>query len=296
MSKILITGSDGFIASSFLSKSSFLKSTQDIEVICVDVSNKINAQNFIHIHELSDNIIEQCDYILHMGAISETNYNNEMDLWLNNIWFSQRIFMASKQDCRILYASSAAVYGDPNNMCPMREDQTIPFDSLSLYAKSKKICDDIVCNYFSRKNILGLRFFNVSSFDMEENKKQPSPTFSFLKQLKTHGIIKLFNGSNTIYRDFIYIYDVVNIIDYFLLNIEYNGIVNVGSSKPISFESVADAIINRLGYGQKQYIDKPKNLHGSYQHFTKSDNTKLVSMKYNKKIPSILEYINTYEF
>lgn len=296
MPKILITGSDGFIAGSFLQKSSFLKSIKNIDILCVDISNKINAKNFIRIDQLSHTTIQECDYILHMGAISETNYNNELDIWLNNIWFTQKIFMNAKSNCRILYASSGAIYGNPSSMCPMKENQQIPFDSLSLYAKSKKICDDIANNYFSNKNILGLRFFNVSSFDREQHKKQPSPTFSFLQQLKTNGIIKLFSGSNTIYRDFIYIYDIVDIIDYFFANTEYNGVVNVGSSKPVSFEAVADAMIDRIGYGEKQYIDRPKTLHCSYQNFTKSDNTKLVSMGYNKKIPSILEYINTYEF
>jgi ADP-L-glycero-D-manno-heptose 6-epimerase len=111
-----------------------------------------------------------------------------------------------------------------------------------------------------------------------------------------NGKIRLFNGSDNIYRDFIYIYDIISIIDYFFLNTQHNGIVNVGSSDPVSFESIADAMINRIGYGNKEYIDKPNMTNCSYQNFTKSDNTKLISMGYNKKIPSILEYINTYEF
>jgi ADP-L-glycero-D-manno-heptose 6-epimerase len=130
---------------------------------------------------------------------------------------------------------------------------------------------------------------------MEHHKDQPSPTFSFKKQLEQTREIKLFKESSPVRRDFIFINDVVKIIQFFLQEvISTSEVFNIGSGVAISFEEIADAMIERFGYGKKVYIDRPKNLTSNYQEYTLANITKLRMFGYNEKIPSVLDYIKNY--
>ena len=69
-------------------------------------------------------------------------------------------------------------------------------------------------------------------------------------------------------------------------------IVNVGTGIPISFEEIADKIIEKKNFGKKIYIDRPDNLSLSYQEFTKARIDLLRNLGYTKEIPSIIERID----
>ena len=139
-----------------------------------------------------------------------------------------------------------------------------------------------------------MRFFNVCSFDQEAHKSQPSPTYKFSRELRDFNTISLFKNSDQIFRDFIYIDDVLQIIKFFMEEKVESNIVNVGTSKPVSFEQIADKMIESAGCGNKIYIDKPKNLTTNYQNYTQAHIHKLKTAGYDKKIPSILDYIEKY--
>jgi ADP-L-glycero-D-manno-heptose 6-epimerase len=73
------------------------------------------------------------------------------------------------------------------------------------------------------------------------------------------------------------------------------NIFNIGSGIPVSFEQIADELINKIGYGKKIYIDKPNNLTNNYQEYTCANIEKLRKYGYKQNIPSIIEYIKNYE-
>ena len=62
--------------------------------------------------------------------------------------------------------------------------------------------------------------------------------------------VNLFKSHNKNYengeqlRDFIYVKDVVSIIEWFLDNSELNGLFNVGTGIPRSFNDIAKAVSN----------------------------------------------------
>jgi ADP-L-glycero-D-manno-heptose 6-epimerase len=282
MKKILITGTKGFIASCLLER--LKKDTSDLEIDSYDINSSslsIRDQNFD---------IQKYDTIVHLGAISETNSKSHSQLFEYNILDTLNIFKLANPECHIIYASSASVYGEHTS--PVTEE-VIHEIGTSPYAKSKKTIDNIVRYFLYDRNITGLRFFNVCSFDREKHKKQPSPTYSFSHQLDKDKKISLFHNSDSIFRDFIFIEDVLDIIIFFIFQYVPNksDIFNIGTGIPVSFENIADSLIEKRGFGKKEYIEKPKTLTNNYQQYTCANINKLRSAGYHHNIPSILEYI-----
>ena len=275
MKKILITGHKGFIGSCFLK--SLCDGYEIFTSDCKDVDYDSD-----YLTDLSD-----IDVVVHMGAVSSTNSIDREELFTKNIMSTLNIIEKAK-NAKIIYASSASTYGSIND----KRSESNKLQPESLYAKSKAIIDDIVLHYLPHRNIIGLRFFNVCSFSFEGHKAQPSPTYSFYKQLNETGEIKLFNSSDNIFRDFIYIEDVLKIIHHFINNqVSRSTVVNVGTGTPISFEQIADKMIDKLGFGKKVYIDRPSDILTSYQTYTQADLKYLRVLGYVDRIPTILDYI-----
>ena len=261
--------------------SCFLKSISDeCEIVTADYRGGDYCPDSLP--DLSD-----IDIVVHMGAMSSTNSTNGEEVFIKNIMSTLNIIRKAK-NAKIIYASSASTYGSIN----AKRSESDELQPESLYAKSKAVIDDVVLKYLPHRKIVGLRFFNVCSFSFEGHKAQPSPTYSFYKQLNETGQVKLFNGSDNIFRDFIYIEDVLKIMYYFIDNeVNESVVVNVGTGKPISFEQIADKMIDKLGFGEKVYIDRPSDILNSYQTYTEADLRYLRTLGYDNKIPTILDYI-----
>ena len=76
--------------------------------------------------------------------------------------------------------------------------------------------------------------------------------------------VKLFKSHNKNYkngeqlRDFIYVKDVVSIIEWFIDNKKINGLFNVGTGIPRSFNDIAKAVFQNSNKREKiKYIDTP---------------------------------------
>ena len=139
------------------------------------------------------------------------------------------------------------------------------------YGFSKLLMDQIAYRYMNENpnaSIVGLRFFNV--YGPKEFYK--GSTASMVIQLG-HQILdgkapKLFEGSNQIKRDFVYIKDVVqaNIKACFPKS---NGVFNVGTGNPRSFQDIANILQNELGSDLgTEYFPNPFQ---GYQMHTKAN-------------------------
>ena len=96
-------------------------------------------------------------------------------------------------------------------------------------------------------------------------------------------------------RDFIYVKDVINIIKWFIDNKNINGIFNVGTGKPRSFNDLAISVFKNSNIKTKiKYIDTPKNIREQYQYFTKANIKKLRNTGYKEKFFSLEDGIKDY--
>jgi len=201
---------------------------------------------------------DQIKMIYHMGAISDTTETDINKLHRYNTQFTLELF----QKCidygiPIKYASSASVYGNTKNK----------INPLNYYALSKATIDYWVLDNIDKfKSIQGFRFYNVYGKNEEHKGDQASPIFKFTRQTLDTNIIKIFEGSENYYRDFICVEDVCNVM---INSDKPSGIYDLGTSSPVSFRHVAEQIKRNYG-GRIEEIPFPEHLKNKYQFYTEA--------------------------
>lgn len=303
---ILITGGLGLIGSNLISR---LNSEGISEIINVDSHTSEKAENvrdlnfleFFDKHYFREQIRnDSFDFIpsavIHMGACSDTTEQDFNYLMDNNFRYSQELLnWCLKKKINFIYASSASVYGVSNNFQESKENES----PINFYAESKLKFDNYVRELSNiSSQVTGLRFFNVFGPNESHKGRMASTVFHFYNQIKDSGEAKLFKGTNGIsngeqLRDFIYVKDCVSIILWFLQN-KKSGIFNVGTGHANNFNSVAQNIIEKLGFGKIKYIDFPKDLLGSYQNFTQANLLEIKKIGLNHNFLSLKESIFDY--
>lgn len=207
------------------------------------------------------------DFIFHHAAISDTRvYDQEIIMKTNVNSFYDLLEIAKKADSVMVYASSGATYG--NLPSPQTVGQENPENP---YGYSKYIMDQIATRYSFENpdlTIVGLRFFNVYGPREYYKGNTSSMVIQLGHQILDGKAPRLFNNSNQILRDFIYIDDVVQ------ANIKaclpkQNGTYNVATGIPRNFQEIADILQNELDTDLgTEYFPNP---YDGYQMNTQAD-------------------------
>ena len=239
---IILTGSKGFIGQNFLK---FLQEP------VIEVEQK-------YCFEFLDNFKKwnEVSLILHQGAISSTTERNINRLHHYNVEFTLQLFeKAIEYQIPVKFASSASVYGNTQG----------EINPLNYYAITKLQIDYFIQDNLNKfSSIQSFRYYNVYGGQEDHKGDQASPIFKFTKQVRETGKLKLFTGSHQFLRDFVCVNDIVNVV---LNNDKPSGIYDLGTSKPISFQEVAELVIQKEG-GEIEYIPFPEHLQGKYQTYT----------------------------
>jgi ADP-L-glycero-D-manno-heptose 6-epimerase len=132
--------------------------------------------------------------------------------------------------------------------------------------------DNITTKYIKQGvdiSIVGLKYFNVYGPREYFKNKTASMVVQFGHQILAGKTPKLFEGSDKIVRDFIYIDDIIQ-ANILACNPKQSGIYNVGTSKARSFEDIVNILQKELDIDNgKEYIPNP--FVGSYQFFTQAN-------------------------
>ncbi|HIO90780.1 MAG TPA: ADP-glyceromanno-heptose 6-epimerase [Campylobacterales bacterium] len=287
---ILITGGAGFIGSNLAFY--FQANHSKARVIVVDkfrsgaTFSNGNLKSFGHFKNLlgfSGEVISgdindprvmesleknyKFDYIFHEAAISDTTVA-EQDLMIktNVNAYKNLLLIALKHNAHMIYASSAATYGDSDVFEVGNEQPN------NVYGFSKVMMDNISYEYIKKQDnikIVGLRYFNVYGKGEFFKNKTASTVVQFGHQLLAGNQVKLFEGSDKILRDFIYIEDVVQ-ANIKAMEAKKSGVYNVGTGKARSFLDIADTVQKELGLSlDYEYIPNP--FIGQYQFFTQAN-------------------------
>ena len=206
------------------------------------------------------------DYIFHEAAISDTTVGDQKIMIDTNVnAFIDLLEMAKKMKAVMIYASSAATYGDSDRFSIGYEQPN------NVYGFSKLMMDNIAKKYMKNCNIsiVGLRYFNVYGEREFFKNKTASMVLQFGLQLLKGESAKLFEGSDKIKRDFIYIEDVIQ-ANIKACNPKKSGIYNVGTGKARSFQDIVDILKKELNIKRDDtYIPNPYEK--QYQFFTEAD-------------------------
>jgi ADP-L-glycero-D-manno-heptose 6-epimerase len=242
------------------------------DIICGDINN----QNDLKL--LNDYTFE---YIFHNAAISDTRvYDQNIIMKTNVNSFHDLLAIAKKNSAVMVYASSAATYG--SSPSPQTIGKECPENP---YGFSKLLMDQMAYQY-SNKNpslkIVGLRFFNVYGPKEYFKGRTASLVIQLGHQILEGKAPRLFTGSDKIFRDFIYIDDVVN-ANINACDSKTNGTFNIGTGISRSFQDIADILQSELGTNLgTEYFDNPFD---GYQMNTRADiETSKENLNFNPKI------------
>ena len=287
---ILITGGAGFIGSSLAFY--FQENHPDAKVVILDafrsgetLSNG-NLKSFGHFKNLigfkgeiisgdiNDKKLLQTlqtnykfDYIFHEAAISDTTAL-EQDLMIktNVNAYKDLLDLAVAHNANMIYASSAATYGDAAS--PQRVGREAP---QNVYGFSKLSMDYLSREYMKIADIsiVGLRYFNVYGPREYFKNTTASMVLQFGHQILAGKNPRLFEGSDKILRDFIFIEDIIQ-ANIKAMKPKESGIYNVGTGKARSFQDIVDILQRELGTALTcEYIPNP--FVGRYQFHTEAD-------------------------
>ena len=230
----------------------------------VVISGDINDKKILRELEIE----YKFDYIFHQAAISDTTAS-EQDLMIktNVNAYEDLLQLAIKHGANMIYASSAATYGDAPS------PQTVGCENPgNVYGFSKLMMDNITAKYIEAGvsiSIVGLRYFNVYGPREFFKNKTASTVVQFGHQILAGNTPKLFEGSDKILRDFVYIEDVIQ-ANIKACEPKRSGIYNVGTGKARSFQDIADILQEQLGTTLgTHYIPNPYV--GQYQFHTEAN-------------------------
>ncbi len=175
MTNIIVTGASGFIASHLVDQL-LLKGYNVIGIDSMrtgkkeNLSDAMNNDKFqlviadIRDDDLASHIDSDVDVIYHLAAISSVTLSIEDPRLVNDVNTGGTVnileLARESNTKRVVFSSSAAVYGDPKEM-PVHED--FGFNPLSPYAASKIAAEMYIRSYSSAFDIDStiLRYFNV---------------------------------------------------------------------------------------------------------------------------------------
>ncbi|RZJ98232.1 MAG: ADP-glyceromanno-heptose 6-epimerase [Brevundimonas sp.] len=292
---IVVTGGAGFIGSNIVARLA-AEGRHDV-VVCdrFGTADEAKWKNIAN-HDVADiwspeELFERLEQhrdqvlaVIHMGAISSTteqdvdlivrtNFSLSRDLWA---WCTQHAK-------RLIYASSAATYGDGDQ--GFDDDDTLgalaALKPLNAYGYSKRLFDEYAVRQAGRGQCppqwAGLKFFNVYGPNEYHKGSMKSVVAQIWPKVAAGEPVQLFKSHHPDYvdggqlRDFVHVDDVVDIIAWLLETPAVSGVFNAGSGQARSFADLARATFAAAGREpQITYIDMPEVLRERYQYFTEA--------------------------
>ncbi len=308
MTRVVVTGGAGFIGANIV-KGLNARGIDDI-IVVDDLSQGDKFRNFadlkiadyVDMDDFYPNFEEghygQVEAVFHEGACSDTMEQDGKYMMDNNYTLSCELFQSCQaQGTRLLYASSAATYGNSETFREVPEFEA----PLNVYGYSKLLFDqrmrrELGDNFERAKTqVAGFRYFNVYGPREQHKGRMASVAFHQFNQFRTEGKVKLFGeyggyARGEQKRDFVFIDDVVAVNLWFFDHPDKSGVFNLGSGRAQPFNDVALSVLNTLRGlkgdaplslaeaahgGMIDYIPFPDALRGKYQCYTQADLGKL---------------------
>lgn len=164
-----------------------------------------------------------------------------------NMVGSHNVFSAAAEQGveRLVYASSASVYGDPQKL-PMHEDD--PLSPLTPYCIGKRTGEDLL-SYYQRKSGLSwiaLRFFNVYGPGQKTTAYYTSVINHFVNRIR-NGEPPVIDGKGEQSMDFIHVHDIARAVVLSVESEKANVPINVGTGISTSVADLARILIDAVG-------------------------------------------------
>ncbi len=247
-----------------------------------------------------------------MGAVSSTTEPDADKIVHANFTLSRDLFdWCESHRRRLIYASSAATYGDGS--LGFEDDNGIEaleaLRPLNAYGWSKALFDIYAARKAGRGQAppqwAGLKFFNVYGPNEGHKGAMKSVVAQTYPTVAADGQVKLFQSHNPSYadggqmRDFVYVRDAVQVVSWLLETPSVSGIFNLGSGQARSFKDLAVATFAAAGKAPSiGYIPTPEAIRDRYQYYTVGKIDRLRAAGYGGKSTSleqgVADYVQNY--
>ena len=189
-----------------------------------------------------------CDYVVHLAAdsINKSVADPYSSVDINVVGTHNVVAAAADLGVhRIVYASSASVYGDPQKL-PMHEDD--PLSPLTPYCIGKRTGEDLLAYYQRRSGLswIALRFFNVYGEGQKTTAYYTSVINHFVNRLK-NGEAPIIDGEGNQSMDFIHVTDIARAVVLSLSAEKGNQPINVGTGLDTTVAELARILIDAVG-------------------------------------------------
>ncbi|MCZ4107389.1 ADP-glyceromanno-heptose 6-epimerase [Brevundimonas diminuta] len=316
---IVVTGGAGFIGSNIVAR---LCESGAWDVVVCDRLETADLAKWKNIakhpiadlwapEELFDQLERHADRIeavIHMGAISSTTEPDADLILRTNFSLSRDIWdWCAVRGVRMIYASSAATYGDGETGFEDRDDPESlnALRPLNAYGYSKYLFDQYAVRQADRDEAppqwAGLKFFNVYGPNEGHKGGMKSVVAQIWPKVQAGETVSLFRSHNPNYpdggqlRDFVFVDDVVGIILWLLENEAVSGVFNAGSGQARSFADLARATFAAAGKEPSiAYIDMPEVIRDRYQYFTEASMDRIRALGYGGQSTPLEEGVRRY--
>ena len=189
-----------------------------------------------------------CSHVIHFAAVSinksQSDPYESMDI---NMIGEHNVFAAAADHGveRLVFASSASVYGDPEKL-PMHEDDRL--SPLTPYCISKRAGEDLLGFYQRRAGLswISLRFFNVYGPGQKTTAYYTSVINHFVNRLR-NGEPPVIDGKGEQSMDFIHVHDIARSAVLALESEQANLPVNIGTGIDTTIADLARILIDAVG-------------------------------------------------
>ena len=227
--KILVTGGCGFVGTHLVQR----LAKEGHEVVVLDLKAPEQPAQGVQyikgdIRDRSDvaRAIKGCGAVFHLAALTNVRDGNDDADYEVNFLGAKNVFEQAKQNSlKVVFTSSAAVYGDAGHCTEETEPKPI-----SQYGRSKLKAEN-----FLRKEMPDS--FIVRFFNLYGPGGQGAPNI-FCRHVPNYTPVRIFgNGMQT--RDYVHVNDAV---DALMLGLGGSGTYNIGTGQEISLLELLDHV------------------------------------------------------
>ena len=278
----------------------FKKKSKKSNYSNLQYAKKIDRNEFISWFEKNARNIE---FVYHLGARTDTTESDWKVLLDLNLNYSKNVWrICTFNTIPLVYASSAATYGEGENGYDDNQDVIPNLKPLNLYGQSKQDFDLWVLKQENKPPFwAGLKFFNVYGPNEYHKQRMASVIFHSFNQINEQGFVKLFRSHRPDFkdgkqlRDFIYVKDLISVMAFMFENDMESGVYNLGTGKARSFYDLALATFKAMGKEANiEFIDIPIDIRDKYQYFTEAKMEKLINAGYKEKFHTLEEGVQDY--